>query len=465
MTDHLSESQDEWPLNPFEVLGVPQTANKADVRRAYAVLIRRFHPETHPRHFQRIRQSYEAVLTLVQARNSDDGRLPAELRIDLSSLVRVPDRDSTRDESATGSFTGAAELIWDEFSQKQQSSQYDQIRQLAQSECANAEVLLIGYWMLKLHPAFAPLEQAAGWLIRGITACPLDARFVDLLLKEFHGHPELTLPGFSGRVASKFRNSELLCIYLHGRWTLLGQLRRWNQLNDEFAEMRPQLKDELSTSWFRLTMLCFRSAVFHSDTDAVELQSVTKMEIDRMTDRHLSHSNELDELDLLLTTQDALDFPMESETLQKILRECLILNDNDLRLRLLAFADEWIDSPDSGLQRLTTLASNYPEFIWLLMQRMNSLAAFNEPTAQLQAEMTSAVLNLLRECSNCDYHVARYLIAKFCYDHAITGMDLLNQFSTLIGKEPSAEEFSNALRRDAPLMITCQLIGDFLRTV
>ena len=48
MTEQLSDNLDEWPLNPFDLLGISKAAERKEVRRAYSVLVRRFRPETHP---------------------------------------------------------------------------------------------------------------------------------------------------------------------------------------------------------------------------------------------------------------------------------------------------------------------------------------------------------------------------------------------------------------------------------
>ncbi|HQX48459.1 MAG TPA: hypothetical protein PLY87_00815 [Planctomycetaceae bacterium] len=471
MTDHLSEVIEDWPLSPFEVLGVPRTADKTEVRRAYSALIRRFRPETHPRHFQRVRESYEAVLTIVQSRDSQDGRLPAELRIDLSPLIRTPGvpRESIREtrnvESQESSDSTAAELLWLEFSQRPQRSQFDGIRNLLQGSSANATTLLIGFWMLKLCPEFAPLEQPAYWLMRGIKEYPLDSRFVDLLLIELQRHPELTMSGVSGRVAETFRNSELLLIYLHGRWTMLGQRRRWLQLREEISELRPKIALEFSAAWFGLIMRCFRATMFLRDSDVSELQREIRSEIESIGAHHREFSAAMDEMDLLLAAQDTLDDQSESTELDNILRECLVQNDHELRHRLFEFTEEWIESPDVGLRRLTNLSSRHPELIWLLMSRMSGLEAFNDLSRQLHPDLPDAVRDLLSECTTIGYHVARYATAQFCHQHAISGMDLLAQLMSLTECLPSAQMLSETIRSDAPLMITCQLVGNFLRAI
>lgn len=48
-------------MNPFEVLGVEETASDAEVRSAYLEGIRRSPPDRNPDGFRRVREAYEAV--------------------------------------------------------------------------------------------------------------------------------------------------------------------------------------------------------------------------------------------------------------------------------------------------------------------------------------------------------------------------------------------------------------------
>ncbi len=47
--------------DPFELLGLPRTADEVEARRAYVRLAKRFRPETHPVAFRRVRRAWEDV--------------------------------------------------------------------------------------------------------------------------------------------------------------------------------------------------------------------------------------------------------------------------------------------------------------------------------------------------------------------------------------------------------------------
>src|SRR5438309_11363612 len=55
----LPNDPNQWPIDPYELLGVERTADARELRRAYTRLIRVFKPEQFPEQFRRIREAYE----------------------------------------------------------------------------------------------------------------------------------------------------------------------------------------------------------------------------------------------------------------------------------------------------------------------------------------------------------------------------------------------------------------------
>lgn len=49
--------------NPFQVLGVPETADDAEIKKAYLRKVRQFPPDRAPQRFQIVREAFEAVQT------------------------------------------------------------------------------------------------------------------------------------------------------------------------------------------------------------------------------------------------------------------------------------------------------------------------------------------------------------------------------------------------------------------
>ena len=47
--------------NPFDVLGVDETASNAEVKKAYFQMVRQFTPEKHAEQFKQIREAYDLL--------------------------------------------------------------------------------------------------------------------------------------------------------------------------------------------------------------------------------------------------------------------------------------------------------------------------------------------------------------------------------------------------------------------
>jgi curved DNA-binding protein CbpA len=74
----LPEDVSLWPQDPHALLGVSPEVLPADLRRAYARLIRVYKPEQSPEQFRRIREAYETVLRLTELVLFFRGKQPSE---------------------------------------------------------------------------------------------------------------------------------------------------------------------------------------------------------------------------------------------------------------------------------------------------------------------------------------------------------------------------------------------------
>ena len=99
-------------LSPWQVLGLSHEASVADVRRAYAALIKQYRPDSHPEEFARIREAYETALPAARRREAqieaqrDAARQAAPehgfARADENDGAEPDDGTLTRDESPAG---------------------------------------------------------------------------------------------------------------------------------------------------------------------------------------------------------------------------------------------------------------------------------------------------------------------------------------------------------------------------
>ena len=57
--------------NPFKVLGIEPTSDKKQIKKAYAKLAARYHPEEYPEKWQEIHEAYEAAIQFASAIGED----------------------------------------------------------------------------------------------------------------------------------------------------------------------------------------------------------------------------------------------------------------------------------------------------------------------------------------------------------------------------------------------------------
>jgi len=104
----LSDDISGWPLSPYGILGLERNVARTDVRRAYSALIKRFRPETHPQHFQRILEAFESVLAAVEARGQETLSAAANLERSSESERTEVSGNSKFHLSTVGSTSGIA---------------------------------------------------------------------------------------------------------------------------------------------------------------------------------------------------------------------------------------------------------------------------------------------------------------------------------------------------------------------
>lgn len=79
--------------NPYDILGIDRGADKKTIKRAYAELVKRYHPEEQPEEWKRIHDAYEQAMEQVSAKKQKVSVLvpqeATEQEKDLTNTVKV----------------------------------------------------------------------------------------------------------------------------------------------------------------------------------------------------------------------------------------------------------------------------------------------------------------------------------------------------------------------------------------
>lgn len=79
--------------NPYDILGIDRDADKKIIKKAYAELVKQYHPEEHPEEWKRIHDAYEQAMEQVSAKKQKVSVLvpqeAVEQEKDLTNTVKV----------------------------------------------------------------------------------------------------------------------------------------------------------------------------------------------------------------------------------------------------------------------------------------------------------------------------------------------------------------------------------------
>lgn len=198
MSEHeLPEDLDQWPNDPFELLGVSREDEPITVKRAYTRLIRRYKPEQFPAHFMRLRQAFETIRDSASTntvapiapsvfqherkveREPEPPQAapipPKPPRVLSQETVQSPSQDKILRLVAQGDVAAAVELL--------------RSPALSDSEIANAR--LIEYWLTKILKPQSNDSDAGRVLIENLYRYRRMPGVLALARHELHSHPTL----------------------------------------------------------------------------------------------------------------------------------------------------------------------------------------------------------------------------------------------------------------------------------
>jgi hypothetical protein len=391
----LPENLNQWPHDPFELLGVNHASSRRDVKRAYAQLIRVYKPEHFPDQFRRIRDAYELldqrlawmesaglaeeVVTPIPADRSDStpGRDTPDNNTPGSGAMGDGPRDAAP-EDATGheepaeaaprepssAASSPRDDLWQKARHGDLAEAYQHYSQLARSGRADDEVFVRLFWMLRLTQEIDPVRDAREWLVAGMQQFGLRGRLPELYRCELLDDPGEALSGRCDAVLRCAGHLGLLTELLIARWQGAARLQQWEKIAEDLGSLRGRLQDE-SAVWGRLLLAAIDHLAWaprgrHHETFLACLE-----EIEQVAEHSLPIAAELNQRDNLRDLVEACEqlksmtnLPLEW---RKSLRALLVISWNQpldyFRHRLLEVLAPLAQNPIVGLEWLDRLAA------------------------------------------------------------------------------------------------------------
>lgn len=373
MTENrLPENPDEWPSNPFEVLGIPYDADRNAIRRAYLELIHQYKPERAPEPFRRIREAYDRARQMTQQRLAR----PDFALASVESMFLVEAEQSH--ESLTAREIDAA---WQLAAAGDAKQAYRRLTELSLSQPLSEAIAARRYWLVRLAPdvdpglrpveVLYPLIQEAG--MRGVAG--------QLFLGELARQPEESLADRCGLLLREARNAGWQRPLLGIRWRAAAAKGRWSVIDSDLERIRQcspldttpwlwghvdALKVCLEVPWpSAQTREAVYSNVLHEHNEwsleterlALEAEAVERMLTESQSFRDL-HRGRFTNSTLPPISWDKLAATLTADWIDPA---CL-------RLELEPLLASWAVDPAGGLKEMDTLYQKFPAHAMRLSQ-------------------------------------------------------------------------------------------------
>lgn len=490
MSSPLPENLDEWPVSPSQVLNVSSTADRSEIRRAYAALIRKFRPETHPAHFQRLREAMEILLEGLQrgqtamptgldlAPDILRGKsTPSETEKALSFNGGVTSTESNSQVTTQSSqpadkldadgFQSEVARLWHEYSQSPSAQMIQRLHSHAVSSRDDVTPFLMGYWTSQLTPQLCPELSALRWLADGLERFGGDAELVRLLLVELRSHPELLATEQSGHLSNLILNSANLQVYLSERWQLLALQHSWKQIREEYEQTQKRLAFSHPSVWSRLLSRIFELGILAEHADGrflakqafEELQAVAGAE-------HAGEAPEYEDALRMIARYLEDQDPSRSPALNELVADAPSLDEKEFRRRLNRLVYGVVSSPFQLLDLLTELMVVLPEALWILTLSPEAWLDTADDSQGPDESTVKALRHFLDLCGKLEYPVFRNEVAQFCRNECLSSTAFLEAARSVLLSERTSREAALLLgvMRDLPLLLTCEWIALFLHS-
>jgi len=297
----VSELPDDlraWPNDPYALLGVDYSVDERTAKKAYLKLVRRFKPDFHPDHFQRIRQAYDSVLAQLSYR--------AAMGSDEGYRVYEPDDSERNEPHGQATSRSLPDEAWQDAVEGRERDAFSKLVRLVQRGEAVPEACLRLYWLSKAIPDLDASTSPCHWLVEGLCATQLSGPMRDLYQREIAAFPE---------EATSLRCTKLLDVeaeqgrvydLLQMRWQACDRLVDYKRITDDLKLLKDRFALPHEVFWNRLLLLAANHLAWGNEHALRHFEHI-KQTLAHSRYLHGELDYELDRLDLLIEITKRVD--------------------------------------------------------------------------------------------------------------------------------------------------------------
>lgn len=282
----LPDNLDQWPRDPYELLGVPRDVGARDLKRAYTALIRQFKPEQKPDEFRQIRQAYDMVTQF--------------LAWGLSAVSAEQSPPDASELHGAGPITDETDTFWRQALDGDPRAAHAGLLQLALRFPQRTDLPLRLYWIQSVFPEVDAGGRASDWLIAAVREHGPHGPAGEVLHRELFDHPAETLSSTAPLLDSDWLPAALVD-FAQARWWAAMQLHTWMAIRSDLDLLRPRVAAVDEAAWLRLLCAAIDATVWHAnEPEAGALLVSCRDEVRRLEHLAVRDSLLFDRLDYVL---------------------------------------------------------------------------------------------------------------------------------------------------------------------
>ena len=509
MPEHeLTEDLAQWPGDPFELLGLSATSAERDARRAYIRLIKRFKPDHHPAHFQRIREAYEFVQRQIEIREKYSAFFPegefdspqsndraeedvhsrsreysSEVSEDLPALMPVADiiaqgsytvLHRTRSEARPAQIkTNQLAELWQQALAGQQVAAYEGLVRLVSEPAAisDAAASTAGqlyarlYWLLTIYPELDGSRTPCDWLVSGLKTTRLLGPLSELYRREIVANPYEALTPRCTELLSADGAARGLSELLGWRWQAAAVVGRADIILSDLTQVRSKLIFDDESAWGQTLLHAVEQLAWASappaqrqnlDTTAKSLLA----ELEQLSHVHQELSEGYDRLDMLVEVSRAWRDLLVAGDIPQAWIELIPLAwtrpFNELRGKLLSLLSSFATYPLRALRTMDAISERNPAAaaqLGMLIHRLQYEEGIADESDQRPWDDALRLADaFFRQKPAGPYHQWRASFLEFCLAEGIEPGELAAAMDEQLDRfQVTHWSLQDAVRDDGPL--------------
>lgn len=501
----LPSNPEEWPRDPFDLLGVTHEAASEEVRRAYTRLVRKYRPDDHPHEFQQIRSAYELVMRWVEARSRSQAPDvesereeavdrpvielfasagsqsidPPQARVENPTTgnaspqldVAFPEsrHDSRGGERNKPTFSESLDAAWNLARDGNADAAFAALIALRDQSPQDPEPWLRLFWLRLISPELDPGRFPVEWLIEGLRATAFSPRLQRPYCDELERSAALIHCEVGYRLLETNAPLERLFDVARSRWRAAVRVNAWPRIDQDLDLLRGRLMIDHPDEWVQQIFTALDYAVWSPHDGARKLAERCQRELAGFRDRELALSHLYERhayvVELARDPHVAAN-TLFDETMRRLVRNSWNANYSDLLPDLQQLAQKWLDQPAAALQMVTSFALTSSvgfDQLWRLVQRLpvpNELRPDRERVAYAIPQITQ----FMTAVGGYEYRAWRVSLLEFCLRELIWPDEILEYLANRKSWRDSTEPME-AIRGDAPLYCIVCVVISFLATV